>query len=31
MALVRQPKTAVCYFVRPKSKYEYIIRRLSKC
>jgi len=28
MALVRQPKTAV---FTPKSKYEYIVRRLSKC
>jgi len=28
MALVRQPKTAV---FRPKCRYEYIGRRLSKC
>jgi len=28
MALVRQPKTAV---LRLKSRYEYIVDRLSKC
>jgi len=28
MALVRQPKTAG---FRPKSRYEYIVRQLSKC